>query len=150
MTYLIVLIVLIVLISLICLYFCQYFFLKSISQTGGSRVDLFNRFNYMPVKPYRSTFSDSGRPDLEYRGKFSKRYNHPGRLKIIMGRPYRNYRMKSGNWGNPWHFPESSNVSCLNLASRRCKEPIDLTKNHIIPSKFVDSVYQQCRGSLPL
>jgi hypothetical protein len=119
----------------------------NLNQTGGSRADIFNRFNYMPVRPFISSFVD---PDPRsffdpQRGRFSKKYNKRGRMKIIMGRPYRNHRMKDGNWGYPWHFPESSSVGCLQLASRRCKQPIDLTKDLIIPSKCIDSVYQQCR-----
>jgi hypothetical protein len=117
-------------------------------QTGGSsRADLFARFNYMPVRKFISRFTEKD-------PRLSKHYNKPGRLKIIMGRPYRFYSMAirdggGGEWGYPWHFPEYSDIGCLRLSSFRCNEKIDLSEDFILPTKCFDEVYKQCRSGIP-
>jgi hypothetical protein len=91
---------------------------------------------------------------------FSKIYNVPQRVKIIEGRPYRNYRMADGNWGYPWHFPRPTNHRCIKLAEERCHEEVItllktpdqklgglgvlVPKDIVRPSKCFDYVIRQC------
>jgi len=128
------------------------------NQNGGSRSAIFSRFHYIPQYPFMSKL------DLVDYNIFSKTYNYPGPLKIIVGRPYRNYRMPDGNWGYPWHFPEPADHTCLKLAETRCHEDVIILnktadqklgglgvtapKDMIKPSKCFDSVYKQCRSGV--
>jgi len=127
-------------------------------QSGGSRSAVFSRFHYLPQYPFMSKLDTV---DLNV---FSKIYNVPQRLEIIMGRPYRNYRMADGNWGYPWHFPEPADHTCLQLAEERCGEEaitllktpdqklgglgVETPKDIVRPSKCFDYVYKQCRAGI--
>lgn len=136
-----------VLLLIICFLFVV-FILNMNKQTldnmsGGSRAAIFNRFNYEPLPPTSWPFiSKLTQDDLN---TYSKHYNNAGPLKILMDRPYRNYTMPDGNWGYPWHFPETADRQCYILASNRCDEPINWKKEIIRPSECFDSVYKQCR-----
>jgi hypothetical protein len=128
-------------------------------QTGGSRAAIFSRFYYEPQFPFISKLDDK---DLNV---FSKIYNTPGPLKIMMGRPYRYYTMAEGNWGYPWHFPGPIVTRCFRLAADLCEENIGIIpikteaqkrgglfyenpREIIHPSKCFDSVYYQCKKGI--
>jgi hypothetical protein len=122
-------------------------------QTGGSRDDMFSRFNYIPDFPM---ISQLDQVDLD---RYSKVYNHAGPLKLIMGRPYRFYDSYDSTWLYPWHFPEEIDKPCLQEASTRCHEPIVMIKKEtdklgglgvLTPADLVhvspcfDETYQHC------
>lgn len=123
----------------------------STNQTGSGRKAIFSRFHYAPEFPMNKL-------DMRDRQMFSKYYNFGGPLKFIMGRPYRYYQMKDGNWDDPTTFPEPLDLRCVRLASERCEESITLPKQGILslplskqitrPSRCFDSVYQQCRARI--
>lgn len=128
---------------------------KWTTQIGGSRDAIFSRFNYTPEFPMISKLDTV---DLD---RFSKIYNFPGPLKLIMGRPYRLYDSKESTWLYPWHFPEPVDTPCLQEASTSCDEPVVMIKKEEeklgglsvkTPSDIVhvsscfDEVYQRCRG----
>lgn len=105
----------------------------------GYRGDLFTRFHYLPM-------SDM----LGQRGRFKSKFPNikPGRLKIIMGRPYRKYDDKEGSWHYPWHFPEVTDLKCLDLSNELCDEKLNMRKQFIKPSRCFDEVYSQCRKGI--
>jgi hypothetical protein len=111
-------------------------------QKGGDRKSIFSRFHYEPDYNYISTF------DMDDPERFSKRYNTPGPLKLLVHQPYRFYTMPDGNWGYPWHFPRPKDPHCLQLASNLCDEKINWNQAVIRPSKCFDSVYKQCQVGL--
>ena len=121
--------------------FCDTFS-KSIKQVGGDRKAIFSRFHYMPEYTFMSSF------DMNDPNRFSKHYNTPGPLKIIVRQPYRFYTMLDGNWGYPWHFPRPKLPQCLKLASDLCDEKIDWDSDIIKPSKCYDGVYKQCKNGI--
>lgn len=86
---------------------------------GGSRENIFSRFNYTPSFPMISQF-DKG---------YSKVYNIAEPIKFIGGRPYKYYRTEKSTWLNPWDFPHEMNTQCTKYASNRCGEqPIIVVK----------------------
>ncbi len=139
----------IIILLIFLLFICALIPSKLIILSGGGRKAIFSRFHYTPEFPYISKL------DTIDRNRFSKVYNVAGPLKFIMGRPYRNYQAKDGNWTYPSHFPEPNDDRCVRLASDRCDEPITLPSKNVLiipqskevirPSKCFDSVYKQCR-----
>lgn len=105
----------------------------------GYRGDLFTRFNYLPMHDM-----------LGQRDRFKSKFPNikPGRLKIIMGRPYRTDDDREGSWHYPWHFPEVTDLKCMDLSSELCDERLDMRKQFIKPSRCFDEVYAQCRKGL--
>ncbi len=145
-------------IIIISIYYLSDRFRNFENQSGGSRSAVFSRWHYTPEYPMIS------RLDLIDYNLFSKTYNTAGPLKIIVGRPYRNYMMSNGNWDYPWHFPEQDDHSCLKLAESRCNEDIitlnksadqklgglgvTAPKDLLRTSKCFDYVYKQCRNGI--
>jgi hypothetical protein len=122
---------------------------------GGSREAIFSRFKYTPEFPFMSKFDTV---DLD---RFSKVYNIAGRVKFIMGRPYKLYHTEKSTWLYPWEFPEEINMRCIKEASTRCNEPIIMIKREedklsglAVPtpkdvvrvSDCFDKIYERCQA----
>jgi hypothetical protein len=89
---------------------------------GDSRASVFSRFFYEPemAMPYYSKMTRT--PEQDNRLAFT--YVKPGKLKLIMGRPYRLYRSNDGSWIYPWNFNQYVYPDCLRQAALICKEPV--------------------------